>query len=229
MLGDPPALILKKHFPRPAPEEVAAISEAPTSLVADAMEGRGALHHRIKPIDTDAFRFCGVAITCQAGPADNLAVYGAMELAQPGDVVVASTDACESAAIIGDLVLGMMKNKGIAGFVTDGLVRDLPGIRQVGLPCFALGLSPNSPFRNGPGTAGLPVTLGGCQVASGDVILGDEDGVVVVPAGRISEVANTLPDLKAAEAEVETKVRNGQQMPNWTEGFFASDRVKTLD
>lgn len=229
MLGNPPALTMNRSFGRPSPTDLDVISGMPTSLVADAMGGRGALHHRIKPVDAAVFRFCGVAVTCQAGPADNLAVYGAMGLAGPGDVVVASTDACESAAIIGDLVLGMMKNKGIAGFVTDGLVRDLPGIRSVGLPCFAVGLSPNSPFRNGPGTAGLSVSLGGAEVSSGDIILGDEDGVVVIPAASVSEVAQVLPELKAAEAEAEARVRDGQQMPGWAEGFFASERVKSLD
>ena len=83
--------------------------------------------------------------------------------------------------MIGDLLLGMMKNRGVVAFVTDGFVRDIPGLRAVGLPCFAAGVTPNSPVRSGPGTVGLPTVVGGVAVGPGDIVVGDQDGVVVVP------------------------------------------------
>ena len=79
----------------------------------------------------------GVAITCDAGPGDNLAIHGAVHAAQPGDVIVAATDGFMATAVVGDLVLGMAKNRKVAGFVTDGAVRDLAGLLSVGLPAFA--------------------------------------------------------------------------------------------
>jgi regulator of RNase E activity RraA len=114
-------------------------------------------------------------------------------------------------------------------FVTDGLARDLDGIEAVGIPVFCRGISPNSPARNGPGKVGLPVNLGGVTVASGDVVAGDRDGVVVVPRARIEEVAQALARIRAAEAGLEAKVAGGLKVPDFAAGLLASDRVRRLD
>jgi 4-hydroxy-4-methyl-2-oxoglutarate aldolase len=145
------------------------------------MGGSGALDYRIKPAIDEHAAFCGVALTCDAGPADNLALLAALESVQPGDVIVCTTGSYTGCAVTGDLVLGMARNCGAVAFVTDGCVRDLPGIRAVGLPCYCLGVTPNSPARSGPGSIGFDITLGGHPVASGDVVVGDQDGVVVIP------------------------------------------------
>ena len=113
----------------------------------------------------------------------------------------------------GDLVLGMARNCGAVGFVTDGCVRDLPGIRMVGLPCYCIGVTPNSPARSGPGTVGFPVTIAGHPVASGDVIVADQDGVVVVPQARLAEVIARLPAIRKAEGAMDQAVRDGLRLP----------------
>ena len=120
----------------------------------------------------------GTALTCNCGPGDNLGLFGAVAEAQPGDVVVAATDSFEGTCLTGDLLMGMARNCKVAGLVTDGLVRDAMGIRHVGLPVFCRGVTPNSPVRNGPGTVGFPVVVGGVQVESGDIIAADSEGVV---------------------------------------------------
>jgi 4-hydroxy-4-methyl-2-oxoglutarate aldolase len=99
------------------------------------------------------------------------------------------------------------------GFVTDGCVRDLPGIRMVGLPCYCVGVTPNSPARSGPGTVGHDITLGGHPVASGDVVVADQDGVVIVPRSRLDEVVARLPAIRKAEAEMDQAVRDGLRVP----------------
>jgi regulator of RNase E activity RraA len=96
-------------------------------------------------------------------------------------VIVVANDAYTATAVIGDLVAGMMKNKGVAAFVTDGLARDRAGIVASRLPLFAAGIMPASPAANGPAVVGAPVTLGGQHVRPGDIIVGDADGVVVIP------------------------------------------------
>ena len=96
---------------------------------------------------------------------------------QPGDVLMVGTDQFTACAVTGDLVLGMAKNCGAVGFVTDGCVRDLVGIENVGLPAWSLGVTPNSPHRSGPGTIGFPIQLAGLRVCSGDVVVADRDGV----------------------------------------------------
>ena len=158
-------------------------------------------------------------LTCDAGPADNLALMAELEALQPGDVLVAATGGYTGCAVTGDLVLGMARNCGAVGFVTDGCVRDLPGIRAVGLPCYCVGVTPNSPARSGPGSVGLAVTIAGHPVTSGDVIVGDADGVVVVPQGRLEEVIGRLPAIRKAEAELDQAVRGGLRVP----GFLAKD------
>src|SRR5262249_46775092 len=158
MIENPPLLTIRRKFQRPDTQVVAALKGVPTGFVVDALGGRGALDGRIKPL-TSAAQFHGVAITCEAGPADNLAVFGALATAEPGDVIVCAADGFEKTSVVGDLLLGMMKNRGLAGFVTDGYVRDITGLEAVGLPCFAAGATPNSAARNGPGTVGLPIVI----------------------------------------------------------------------
>ena len=188
MIEDPPLITFRRPTQRPSPAQLAALEGTPTGFVVDALGGRGGLDHRIKPVVQGQAVFCGVALPCHAGPSDNLAVFAALGFLQAGDVIVAATDAHMATSVTGDLLLGMARNLGARAFVTDGAVRDVAGIETVGLPCFAAGVTPNSPARNGPGLVGLPIVAGGVAVAAGDVVIGDADGVVVVPYGRVAEV-----------------------------------------
>lgn len=214
MIKDPPLVTVKRNTPRPTPEQVAVFAGAQTGHVVDAMNGGGALDYRIKSISGPAF-FCGVAVPCNDGPSDNLATFGGLNFAQPGDVIVSASGGFTGAAVIGDLLLGMMKNVGCAAFVTDGCVRDIIGLRAVGLPCYAAGVTPNSPVRHGPGTVNFPIMMGGASIGPGDIVLGDEDGVVVVPYARIDETIGRLELVKAAEAGLEAKVKDGLVMPDF--------------
>ena len=205
--------IRTQDFTRPPPEAVQALRGTPTGFVVDAMGGSGALDHRLRPAIAEQYAFCGVALTCHTGPADNLALIHALASVQAGDVLVAATDGHTACAVTGDLVLGMARNAGAVGFVTDGCVRDLVGLRQVGLPAWARGVTPNSPHRSGPGTVGFPVTIAGHPVCSGDLILADLDGVVVVPQARIAQVLARLPAIREAEARADESVRRGATRP----------------
>ena len=212
MIDEAPS-IQRNSVIRPAGALVDALRDTPTGFIVDAMGGSGALDYRIKPAIADQAAFCGVALTCDAGPADNLALVAALESVQQGDVLVTTTAGFTGCAVTGDLVLGMARNCGAVGFVTDGCVRDLPGIRMVGLPCYCIGVTPNSPARSGPGTVGFPVTIAGHPVASGDVIVADQDGVVVIPQARLGEVIARLPAIRQAEAEMDQAVREGLRLP----------------
>jgi 4-hydroxy-4-methyl-2-oxoglutarate aldolase len=207
MIEAPPPLVLGPEVERPAAELVAAFAATPTSFVADALGGAGALDYRIKPWVGGSV--LGVALTCDCGPNDNLALISAVARSQPGDVIVAATGGCVSAAVTGDLLLGVAKNRGVAGFVTDGCVRDLADLEALGLPVFAIGLTPNSPGRRGPGTVGLPIVCGGVAVAAGDLVIGDRDGIVIVPRGRLAETAARLARVREAEAALAARVRAG--------------------
>lgn len=229
MITDPPALTLRRGFARPDPGLLAALAGIPTGYAVDAMQGRGGLDYRIKPLVPMAGPMLGVAVTCDCGPSDNLALFGALAVARAGDVLVAATDGFTGASVTGDLLLGMAKNRGVAGFVTDGLIRDLAGVLGVGLPAFAAGVSPNSPARVGPGTVGLPVVVGGVSVASGDILIGDADGVVVIPRARAAAVVEALGAVRAAEAALEAKVKAGLEIPDFVAAILDSDRTIELD
>jgi 4-hydroxy-4-methyl-2-oxoglutarate aldolase len=206
MIEEPLPLVFAEPAERPSAEIVERF-RASTSFIVDAMNGTGALDWRIKPLVGRSF--VGVALTCDCGPIDNLAFLAALAECREGDVLVVATGGYVGAAVAGDLLIGVARNRGAAGFVTDGLVRDLDDLETIGLPIFAMGLTPNSPQRRGPGSVGLPIVCGGVTVASGDVVVGDRDGVVVVPRARIPETLESLEKVKAMEAATLQRVRAG--------------------
>ena len=229
MIVHPPVLTIRAEFPRPAKELVDGFAGVPTGNVVDAMGGGGALDYRIKPLAPGANVMVGVALTCDCGPADNLALFGALSVARPGDILVAATGGYAGAAVTGDLMLGMARNRGVAGFVTDGMVRDIVGVLAVGLPVYCAGVTPNSPARYGPGAIGEPVDLGGLRIESGDIIVGDRDGIVVVPRARAEATLAALVDVRAAEAALEAKVKDGLEIPDFMRAILESDRVRRID
>lgn len=229
MIEEPPLLKIRRNFPRPTPDQLAVFSGLQTGFVVDALFGRGALDGRIKPVDPACSAFAGVAVTADNGPADIMATFAAIEVAQPGDVVMAATDGFRATAACGDLMMGVAKNRGLAGFVTDGYARDTPGIKDVGLPCFAAGVTPNSPVFAGPGTVGLPIVIGGVAVNAGDIVVGDVDGVVVVPFALIDDVIASLDKVLAAEKQMDADVRAGMTIMPRVAALFDSGRIQEID
>ena len=229
MIEEPPVLKVRRNFQRPSADQIAALSGTPTGFIADAMDGRGALGPEIQPVDPDNASFCGAALTCHAGPGDNLAVLAAIAEAQPGDVIVSASDGYLMTAVIGDRLTGMARNKGAVAMIGDGCVRDVAGIKANGLPCFAAGTTPNSPAFSGPGTVGLPITLAGESVHSGDLVIGDADGIVIVPFGQIDDVIGRLAAIRRLEEELDAKVAAGLAVPDFVSELMASDKVQVVD
>jgi 4-hydroxy-4-methyl-2-oxoglutarate aldolase len=228
MIGDPPVVTLRRGFRRPSAAQLAAFAGVPTGFAVDAQNGQGAIDHRIKPLWPEA-SFAAPAVTADCGPRDNLGLFVAIEVAQPGDVLMLATGAYEGTSLLGDHVAAMAKNKGIVAFVTDGLVRDVEGLLQVGLPVWCRGVSPNSPYKSGPCEVGTAVTLGGVTVASGDLVIGDRDGVVVVRQARIDEVATSLAQVREKEASMGAAIEAGLITPDWVAELLASSRTRLLD
>jgi 4-hydroxy-4-methyl-2-oxoglutarate aldolase len=222
------ALTVRRNFPRPSAETLARLDGVPTGWVVDANGRSGALDYRVRPL-TKARRFCGVALTVATRPRDNLAPYAAIEYAKPGDVMVVAANAYEEASVVGDILVGMARNKGIVAIVTDGMVRDIDGLDGVGIPVFARGLSPNSPFKDGPGTIGLPITLAGVAVNAGDVVVGDQDGVVVVARENLDRVVAGLEEIRAKERKMEAAVAAGAVLPPGMDQLIAEKGVRFVD
>lgn len=229
MLKDPPLLTIRRKFRRLPRELIDRLAGAQTGHIVDAMQGRAALDHGIKPVDPETAQFVGSALTCQTGADDNLAILAALVIAEPGDVIVAAADAFSATAVVGDNVTMMAKNKGVAAIVIDGMARDSYGIVPVGLPVFARGITPNSCVRSGPGRVGLPVVCGGVAVQAGDIVLGDRDGVVVIPQAQATHVAELLDDIRRLEEETQMKIRAGMGHLPAIEELLESDRVAYVD
>lgn len=222
------ALTIKRNYARASQKFVKQFMKLPIGNICDAQERVGALDYRIKPV-SEMSQFCGTALTVDSGPRDNLAAWAALEIAKPGDVILITTGGHLASSVIGDLYVGMAKNAGVAGIVTDGVVRDLTGINAVGIPVFARGICANSPWKNGPGRVGLPIVIGGVSVNAGDIVAGDQDGVVIVERRTAPAVAAGLKAVLAKEKKMEAGIKAGMTIPGWLEEAYAAKGVRYLD
>ena len=231
MIEDPPLLKIKQTRNRPTDAQIKAFKDVPTGFVVDAMYGRGALSKDIYPVAglPASESVAGPALTADNGPADILASLAALHYFQPGDILVAGFDGHQGCAAAGDRLCGMIKNAGGSAFITDGPVRDLDGLKAVGLPLWATGLTPASPFSSGPGVVGFPLQLGGQQIASGDMVIADSDGVVIVPFAEIDAVLQRLSRIKELEDERDQQVAAGLTVPQNVLEILHSKRTLLTD
>lgn len=232
MIEEPPVLTLRASFPRPTKAQVEAFRGVPTGFVCDAMDGRGALDCAIAPLgfgrDIDCHAV-GPAIVADNGPQEILATMGALHILEPGDIVVAAVHGHRNCSASGDQFCGMLKNKGAAGFVTDGQMRDYDGIVETGLPVWSTGLSPNSPYANGPAFVGFGAVVGGVRIESGDLIVADRNGVVVVPFARIDQVIARVAHVRELEDALEAKVKAGFCQMKAIEDMIADGRAVVVE
>ena len=183
-----------------------------TGPVCDALGRFAAMDYRIKPLDPN-MELVGSALTVWTRPCDNLAIYKALEMAQPNDVLVIATNGHTTNSVWGELTTLVGRARGLAGMVTDGTVRDSREIIEIGMPIFARGLTPNSPFKNGPAKINVPVTCGGISVSPGDIVVGDADGIVVVPLESAKASLEQVAAIHAKEAAVRAEIEAGEIIP----------------
>lgn len=222
MIEEPTGLTIAQHRRRPSAAQIAAFQGTPTGQIADAMGGSAALDPAIRALGDGIDVSCvmaGPALTADNAPGDILATLAALTLIQPGDILVASNAGHTGVAVAGDRVMGMLRNAGGAGFVADGPVRDYPGIVEVGLPVFCTGLCPDSPFSTGPGRVGMAMSMAGRRIDTGDMIVADRDGVVVVPFDDIDAVLERLQRIALQEQALDAEVR---------EGLIVPERIRTM-
>ena len=165
----------------------------------------------------------GPACTVKVFPGDNLMVHKALDLAQSGDVIVVDTSNSRANAVLGDLIVNKAKHRGIAGFVIDGLVRDLPGIMETGLPVYARGVTPFGPLHRGPGELNYSVSCGGVVVNPGDIIAADLSGVVVVRKEFAESIAARLWTQRRRMAAYIDNVKRGIFSNDWVDEQLAQD------
>lgn len=211
-------------FERPDPALLDPFRDKPSGNVSDAARRMTGVPAAIKPV-TRAFRFCGAALTVDTGRGSNLGVWAAMEHVRPGDVLVIATHDSRERAVIGDLLAGFVFNAGAVAIVTDGMIRDAEELDAIGKPVFAAGITPVAPSKDGAVSVGLPVSLGTQRIAAGDVVVGDRDGIVVVPQSSLADAATALEEIAGREASMTAQVKAGATVPEQAASVLGKARI----
>ena len=152
---------------------------------------------------------CGRAVTVNCRPADNLMVHKALQVAEPGDIVVVATGGNTTSAVFGGLMGAAAASKGIGGIVVDGAIRDVEELTRLQLPAFSRSVCPGGCDKDGPGEINVPISCGGTVVAPGDIIVGDRDGLAVVPYAHAAEVADLAAQLVEREQARSREIQSG--------------------
>jgi 4-hydroxy-4-methyl-2-oxoglutarate aldolase len=191
------------------PGQLAALASFSSATLHEAMGRIGALPAAIKPIDRD-IRLCGPAfpVFCPAG--DNLMIHKAIEAAAPGEILVVDHEASMNDGPFGDVLAEACKARGIAGFVIDGCVRDATTLRAMDYPVFARGLCIEGTGKLRTSPIGAPITLGKTTIHRGDIVVGDEDGVVIVPRAMIASAIEAARSREEKEDAMRALLRAGQ-------------------
>jgi RraA family protein len=201
---------ITRNPPPPAvePAVLAAFRDVSTPTISDCLDrmpvlaGLRAFHR--------GGRLLGTAFTVQVRAGDNLAIHQALQEARRGDVIVVDGGGDTSRALVGDIMKAIAESRGVAGFVVDGAVRDVAAFAHADFPCYARAATPRGPFKVGPGAINVPVCVGGWTVNPGDVVVGDEDGVVTFPPGIVPTLLEAVRAQEAREQEVLALIRAGR-------------------
>ncbi len=201
--------VIVREFDRPDPSVVKGFEGIPTGVIGDCMGRCNGMAAEIKAAWPGA-KILGPALTVRTFPADNLMIHKAVTLAKPGDVLVVNAGGYKDYAVFGDLLGLSCKVHGIAGIVIDGASRDAEGLQAVGFPVFARAILPTGPFKDSPGAINVPVSCGGVAVRPGDIIVGDADGVVVVPQEHGADVLAKAQAAVAKEQGMRERIQKGE-------------------
>ena len=195
-------------FARLTDSAIAAWAAIPPAIASDCMNRGQVMAARIKPLAAGT-RLTGQARTVACMVGDNSAIHAATRLIGPGDVLVIAAGDYADAALWGGLLTQVALSRGAAGVVIDGAARDIAEIRKAGFPCFAAATVPAGPHKGFGGTIDGVVACAGCTVAPGDIILGDDDGITVVPLGRADAVLAGCHAKLAQEEDALKRLRQG--------------------
>src|SRR5438067_2040151 len=216
-----PGFRVKTNFPRLAPELMQSFAQFPTPDISDQLNRLYAVNPGIRCLTSDQHRICGPACTVKVFPGDNLMVHKALDVIEPGDVIIVDAGGSSMNAVLGDLISTKARHRGAAGFVIDGLVRDLPNIAALqDFPVFARGTTPIGPLHRGPGEINFPICCGGVVVNPGDLIVGDAMGVVVVPQQIAAELLGRLQDHAESNATYYESVKKGSFSNAWVDNIL---------
>ena len=203
-----------RDFDRVHLDLVRQASQFQAAILADVNGRRGALHGRIAAL-RPRMKLAGPALTVDVRHGDNLMIHAAIALAKPGDVLVIDGKGDQTAALMGAIMISACKQLGLAGVVIDGAVRDSLELDDMDFPVFSVGTNPNGPTKNVPGRIGHPISCGGVTVQSGDLVVADADGVVVIERARVESLLPLAHQKVADETARIAQIRQGSTSAPW--------------
>jgi RraA family protein len=208
--------------PRPAPELVEQFRDVVTAHVSDNMS-RICGTHGLRRYNQRG-KLLGVALTVRTRVGDNLMIHKALDLAQPGDVLVVDGGGDASQALVGELMKMYAQTRGVVGFVIDGAIRDVAAFVSSDFPCYARGETHKGPYKDGPGEIHVPGTVGGLVIHPGDIVIGDEDGVALSPV-IAPEVLAAARRQAAREDEAKEDIAAGRYDRSWVDAALRAKGV----
>jgi RraA family protein len=211
------------HSNRPPKALLEGFAGIPVANIADNMNRMSCMDAKIRPIND--MPLLGPAFTVKARPGDNLMLHRALDLAEPGDIVVVDAQGDLTNAIMGELMALWAKQRGIGGFIIDGAIRDIGALKKMGLPIYAAGVTPAGPYKDGPGEINVPVACGGVVVNPGDILVGDEDGIVVINPRDAAELLEKARAKSRAEMQTIEEIATMSWDRTWVEKALAERGV----
>ncbi len=223
-----PGFRILDEFERPTREAIDGVAEFAAADISDLMNRLYAVSSDIRPVTDRRLRLVGPALTVKVFPGDNLMVHKSLDIAHPGDVIVVDASSSTMNAVLGDVIATKARHRGVAGFVIDGLVRDIVGIRSLAdFPVFARGITPIGPLHRGPGEINFPVSIGGIVVHPGDLVVAEEGGIVVVPCDSIADILAALRERAGAQEFYLSEVAAGRFSNTWVDEVLARNKIVT--
>lgn len=214
--------------PLPDPELIRAYSRCSTAPVADAMRRMCAMTPAARLLSRPYGVMAGAALTVKARPGDSLMIHKALNMAGKGDVLVVSGGE-PGRALMGELMFRYAMSKGLAGIVVDGPIRDVDCLPELTLPIYAAGATPGGPYHEGPGEINVPVVCCGQCVEPGDILLGDADGVIVIPSGEAEALYEEACLAVQRDREKTEQARHGLFDRNWVDGELSRKGCEIID
>lgn len=203
---------IKKNIVRPDRSLVEAFRGIPVANIDDCMNRLAAVQAELCPMNSSPLLGTAFTVKCPAG--DNLMFHKALDLAQPGDVLVIAAGGSMSRALCGEIMATYARSRGIAGFIIDGCVRDRDELAQfTDFPVYAKGVIPNGPYKNGPGEINFPVSVGGQVICPGDILVGDGDSILVIKPEDAEELAKAAKAVKVKEEGQLEGIKTGKGFP----------------
>ena len=207
---------IHSEFTRPDRALVEAFRDLPVANIDDCMNRTAAVDGKIRPLNKS--KLLGTAFTVKVPEGDNLMFHKAMDMAEPGDVIVIDAGGDEKRAVFGALMINYCRVRGLAGVVIDGAVRDVEELSQMDFPVYARAATPNGPYKNGPGEIGTVIAFGGKVVRPGDIIVGDADGIVVIRPEEAAELAEKARKVLEMENGILDKIlHEGTYIRPWVD------------